>query len=131
MLSPLWNATEYKGPVEEYSRLGMKQLWLPTTDHFEPSVGDLAKAVDFIRRQDTKVYVHCRAGHGRSAAVVLAWMMASNDKSKGPLDEHDVQDLNRQLCCMRNVRKGLWKQPNIRQFRALLVARYEKSRSGT
>ena len=52
------------------------------------------------------VYVHCKAGHGRSAAVVLAWLLY-----KEPLA--DPQDLNEKLCSLRDVRKSLWKQPNI------------------
>lgn len=32
---------EYPGPVSKYKRLGIKELWLPTVDHFEPSVHDL------------------------------------------------------------------------------------------
>jgi hypothetical protein len=32
---------EYEGPVEKYEELGIQQLHLPTTDHFEPSLDDL------------------------------------------------------------------------------------------
>jgi atypical dual specificity phosphatase len=32
---------EYRGPTRQYEKLGMKELWLPTVDHFEPSVEDL------------------------------------------------------------------------------------------
>lgn len=32
---------EYAGPTSKYERLGIKELWLPTVDHFEPSVHDL------------------------------------------------------------------------------------------
>jgi atypical dual specificity phosphatase len=32
---------EYEGPVEQYKELGIQQLYLPTTDHFEPSLDDL------------------------------------------------------------------------------------------
>ena len=28
---------EYKGPTSKYNELGIEQLYLPTTDHFEPS----------------------------------------------------------------------------------------------
>lgn len=31
---------EYRGPTKSYERLGMKELWLPTVDHFEPTVQD-------------------------------------------------------------------------------------------
>lgn len=103
---------EYRGPVSAYQRLGIEQLRLPTVDHFEPSVEDLKRAVEFIRKhesQGNKVYVHCRAGHGRSAAAVFAWLLY-----KEPLA--DPIDLNEKLCSMRNVRKSLWKQPNINTF---------------
>ena len=53
-----------------------------------------------------QVYVHCKAGHGRSAAVVMAWLLY-----KEPLA--DPQDLNEKLCSLRNVRKSLWKQTNV------------------
>ena len=69
-------------------------------------------AVAFIRRhqaQGNKVYVHCRAGHGRSAAIVFAWMLY-----KDPIV--DTQQLNSEFCKLRNVRKTLWKQPNIKMF---------------
>ena len=32
---------EYRGPTKIYDALGMEELWLPTTDHFEPSVNDM------------------------------------------------------------------------------------------
>lgn len=107
---------EYRGPISSYKRLGIEQLRLPTVDHFEPSVEDLKKAVDFIQKHEaegSRVYVHCRAGHGRSAAAVYAWLLY-----KEPLA--DPLDLNEKLCAMRDVRKGLWKQPNIVTFRTWL-----------
>lgn len=103
---------EYRGPVSAYKRLGIEQLHLPTVDHFEPSVEDLKRAVEFIQKhesQGNRVYVHCRAGHGRSAAAVFAWLLY-----KEPLA--DPIDLNEKMCAMRNVRKSLWKQPNINTF---------------
>ena len=107
---------EYAGPASSYARLGMEHLRLPTVDHFEPSVEDLKRAVAFIRRHERdghRVYVHCRAGHGRSAAAVYAWLL-----HKEPLA--DPVELNEKLCSMRDVRKTLWKQPNINIFREWL-----------
>ncbi|KAL7481419.1 hypothetical protein ACHAW6_007101 [Cyclotella cf. meneghiniana] len=107
---------EYRGPVSSYQRLGIEQLRLPTVDHFEPSLDDLKRAVAFIRKHESqggRVYVHCRAGHGRSAAAVYAWLLY-----KEPLA--DPIELNEKLCAMRDVRKGLWKQPNVNAFRIWL-----------
>lgn len=109
---------EYRGPLKEYSRLGMKELWLPTVDHFEPSPRDLDRAVQFIERHKqmgTKVYVHCRAGHGRSAAAVFAWLL-----SKDPTV--DRKALNEELCKLRDVRSTLWKQPNIIRYHSSLMS---------
>ena len=74
-------------------------------------------AILFIKNHQAlgnKVYVHCRAGHGRSAAVVFLWMIY-----KDPIV--DLQDLNRQMCTLRNVRKTLWKQPTIRTIHSRLL----------
>jgi atypical dual specificity phosphatase len=100
---------EYRGPVRRWRKLGAEELYLPTTDHFEPSREDLLSALSFIKRHQSmgnRVYVHCRAGHGRSGAVVFAWLMMQDPDA-------DPEQLNAELCKVRNVRKSLWKQPNI------------------
>jgi atypical dual specificity phosphatase len=113
---------EYKGPTRQYQKLGIRELHLPTTDHFEPSVQDMKTAVEFIRQHhDNKddmgrVYVHCRAGHGRSAAVVYAWLMSKADD----VDSLDLEKLNDDLCRLRDVRKTLYQQPNVKEFRSWL-----------
>lgn len=62
-----------------------------------------------------RVYIHCRAGHGRSAAAVFAWLLY-----KEP--DQDPEELNAWLVRRRNVRKTLWKQPNIRKFHSWAIA---------
>ena len=97
----------------------MKQLWLPTTDHFEVSIDNLWRAVDFIqtyKKRGERVYVHCRAGHGRSAAVVFAWLLYQDPTV-------DRKILNAELCTLRDVRKTLWRQPNLVKFHSSLVER--------
>ena len=69
---------EYDGPKGFYSELGMKQLHLPTVDHFEPTSSQITEAVRFIqdyKNRGEKVYVHCKGGHGRSASIAMCWMM--------------------------------------------------------
>lgn len=69
-------------------------------------------AVAFIeahKARGDRVYVHCRAGHGRSAAVVFAYLL-NEDPGVDPMQ------LNAEFCRIRDVRKTLWRQPNIRQF---------------
>ncbi len=111
---------EWRGPIGEYKKLGMEELYLPTTDHFEPSQEDLISALSFIKRHEAQgksVYVHCRAGHGRSGAVVFAWLLL-----KGyPKSTDDPEKVNADLCKLRNVRKKLFKQPNLKALRDRLV----------
>lgn len=118
---------EYKGPTRQYERLGMTELRLQTVDHFVPSLEHLEAAVDFIRQHEARgerVYVHCRAGHGRSAAAVLAWMV-----SKDPVV--DVQELNRQLRQKRYVRKSLWKQTTLQDFHRSLLTKKRRRQTKT
>lgn len=108
---------EFRGPVASYKELGIKELWLPTVDHFEPSVKDLTKAVDFIKdfkEKGQKVYVHCKAGHGRSASVAYCWLV-SEDPNFEP------EKISRQLSSQRKVRKNLHLQKNNQAFRIELL----------
>jgi len=111
---------EWRGPTRVYKELGIEELYLPTTDHFEPSQEDLISALFFIKRyeaQGKSVYVHCRAGHGRSGAVAYAWLLL-----KGfPKSLEDPQTLNADMCKRRSVRKKLWKQPNLIALRDRLL----------
>lgn len=103
---------EYDGPKAYYSRLGMKQLHLPTIDHCEPSVEKLKDAVEFIKLHKSrgeKVYVHCKAGHGRAASVALSWLIHEN-RDKSP------KEVNRLLGSKRKVRSTLYDQKNMKSF---------------
>lgn len=69
---------EYAGPVEQYKQFGMTQLRVPTVDFTPPTIESVEQAVDYMTdhvRQGRTVYVHCKAGRGRSATVVLCWLM--------------------------------------------------------
>ena len=108
---------EYRGPTKQYKQLGIQELHLPTPDHFEPSVHDLQRAVQFIQHHQQHgdgVYVHCRAGHGRSAAAVFCYLLTKDPNIASR------KELNHDFGKLRSVRKSLWKQPNIIQFHNLL-----------
>jgi len=103
---------EYQGPKDEYAKLGIKQLRLPTVDHFEPTVECMREAVKFIadhKARGEKVLVHCKAGHGRAASIALCWLGHENP-TKTP------QELNSLMCSKRKVRKTLYKQQNVQAF---------------
>lgn len=100
---------EYPGPKSYYDELGIVQLRLPTVDHFEPSADQLEEAIKFIKhyqKKGEKVYVHCKAGHGRAASVALSWLIHENPTQ-------DPKDLNHLLKQKRKVRGTLFKQKSI------------------
>lgn len=118
---------EYGGPQERYDSLGIKQLRLMTVDHFEPSVSHMQEAVKFIaamQKKNERVYVHCKAGHGRAAAIALCWQLHKNP-------ELSAQDANTLLHKKRKVRKTLYKQPNVVAFANALAQENAKLNVGT
>jgi atypical dual specificity phosphatase len=71
--------SETCGPVKHYKEAGIEQLHLPTVDFTPPRLEDIRTAVAFIQQQirrGHKVYVHCKAGRGRSATVVLCYLIS-------------------------------------------------------
>ncbi|EDO45204.1 predicted protein, partial [Nematostella vectensis] len=64
---------------EEWSEWGVKQLRLATVDFGNaPSLDNLSEGVKFIeeiRSKGDSVYVHCKAGRGRSATLVACYLM--------------------------------------------------------
>lgn len=89
---------EYPGPTSSYSNLGIKQLYLPTVDHYEPSLESMAKAVAFIQEhkdRGEKVYVHCKAAHGRAASIALCWMMKQHPDKTAKVSLHESSELLR------------------------------------
>lgn len=53
-------------------------LWLPVVDHKAPTQKQLllgAKSIKNLVDNKTKVYVHCKRGHGRSPALVAAYFI--------------------------------------------------------
>jgi len=113
---------EYQGPVQAYNDLEMTQLWLRTVDHFEPSLDSMKDAVKFIngiKSKGGKVYIHCKAGHGRGASIALCSLMDSNPNV-------DPSELNAKLCKVRKVRPTLYKQPNIKLMKEFLSGSKKK-----
>lgn len=60
---------------------GVKVLWNPTDDDFQPKPPELLKrGVDFVnealKEKDSKVYIHCAAGVHRAPMMMLAVLRA-------------------------------------------------------
>jgi atypical dual specificity phosphatase len=85
---------EYPGPVQIYQRLGIEQLWLPTTDFQHPSDEMVQQGAEFIQRhkqQGGRVYVHCKAGRARSATIVLWWLVRFGGMTPKQAQQHLLQ----------------------------------------
>ena len=105
---------EYAGPEREYARAGIEQLRVPCLDFTPPSGDDVERAVAFIdqhaRRGET-VYVHCKAGRGRSATIALCWLVHAH----GMTPEAAQQRLQ---AVRPHVNRGLWQRQVVQQFAA-------------
>lgn len=64
---------------EEWEKLGVKALYLPTVDLVAaPSQADLVKGVNFILKHvgcKQSVYIHCKAGRTRSATLAACFLV--------------------------------------------------------
>ncbi|CAF1621126.1 unnamed protein product, partial [Didymodactylos carnosus] len=75
---------EYNGPCKTYEKYNIKQLHLPTVDCTAPSVYTIERAVKFMNEayvNNKKIFVHCKVGMGRSAAIVLCHLVANENMS--------------------------------------------------
>jgi atypical dual specificity phosphatase len=103
---------ETRGPVGAYSRFGVEQLHLPTTDFNEPPIEHVRQAVDYIARKRAAgagVYLHCKAGRGRSATVAACWLMHSRQ-----IDPAEAQRVL--TACRRQVARDLASRKVVRSY---------------
>ncbi len=69
---------EYSGPTQAYASTGIAQCHIPTIDFMPPALADIEKSVRFIQSHaaaGTKIYIHCKAGRGRSATVAACYLI--------------------------------------------------------
>eukprot|EP00941_MAST-03F_sp_MAST-3F-sp1_P002891 g2891.t1 len=102
---------EYTGPTELYQKHNITQLYLPTIDHCEPTLSNLKDGVAFIERykeEGKAVYLHCKSGKGRSAALAMCYLMKAKNLTP--------EEAQKYLSNIRNVRKKLFLQPNVRAY---------------
>ncbi|MBI2600127.1 dual specificity protein phosphatase family protein [Candidatus Daviesbacteria bacterium] len=58
-------------------------LWLPVKDHFAPTQEQLDTGVvviDSLVKNNKKVYIHCKNGHGRSPTLLAAYFISQSMK---------------------------------------------------
>ena len=105
---------EWNGNIQIYNEKGMEQLYIPTIDFDIPSVEDMHRAHNFISMRlrelpNSLVYIHCKAGKGRSVCIALAQMMLSEGISADAAHERIIKarpHANDKRRAMENLRKG-------------------------
>lgn len=103
---------EYPGPEGAYAATGIEQLRLPTIDYTSPSLAAVRRGVCFVENcvsRHNLVYVHCKAGRGRSATVVLCWLIKAKK-----IKPHEAANLL--LERRPQVNKGLDTRAVVREF---------------
>ncbi len=115
---------EYAGPLGEYTKHGIEQLHIPTTDFTHPQLSDVEMAVEFVQKyklQNDTVYIHCKAGRARSATVALCWLMKYRKMTPDEAQQH-------LLAHRSHINPRLTERPVVKQFReALNTAETESS----
>jgi atypical dual specificity phosphatase len=69
---------EWKGPLVAYQAAGIVPLRVPVLDFTSPSTKQVESAIAFIVdniNAGRTIYLHCKAGRGRSATVALCYLM--------------------------------------------------------
>ena len=103
---------EYSGPINEYQQFGIEQFHMPTIDFTHPADEDIAAAISFIEKHaanEQKVYVHCKAGRGRSATVAICWLMKSQQISAAKAQQKLTD-------ARRHVNQHLTDRPVVQRF---------------
>jgi ADP-ribosyl-[dinitrogen reductase] hydrolase len=87
----LRESREWAGPkfgieaLDEVERLGLQRLHVPVCDTKPPTSEDLDHAYRFLEatltKENARVYVHCRAGMERTAAILVAYYARHNGVS--------------------------------------------------
>jgi len=88
---------EWKGLNREYQQYGFEQVRIPMTDFAPPPLSAIEEGVSalyqLVNVQGKTVYVHCKAGRGRSATVVMAYLMKYHEMT--PLQAQNLLEQKR------------------------------------
>ncbi|TVU31671.1 hypothetical protein EJB05_23369 [Eragrostis curvula] len=111
-------------PKSLYEAHGIENLVLPTRDYlYAPSIKDLCKAADFIHSYAScgkLIYVHCKAGRGRSTTVVLCYLVQY--KQMTPIEAYEHVRLRRPRVLLASAQ---WQA--VQEFYHLRVKKTERS----
>eukprot|EP00731_Ephydatia_muelleri_P014822 Em0008g542a len=66
---------------KEWADHGVEQHWFSTVDFDPPSIPNIwagLKVIDLHKKRKESVYVHCKAGRGRSAVATVCYLIRAN-----------------------------------------------------
>jgi len=103
---------ESEGPVRVYKEYNIDYFELPTADFTCPDIENIEKGVSIIeqyKNKNEKVYVHCKAGRGRSATIVFCWLVCSR--------KYSLDDAMELLISKRpQVNRELYKREIVKKY---------------
>ncbi|MDP2434969.1 MAG: dual specificity protein phosphatase family protein, partial [archaeon] len=105
---------EWRSPVDTYDYFGIQHLYIPVIDASPPTMGDIVRAIDFLDRADpqAKIFIHCRAGRGRSTTILMCYLMHRNKWSRT-----QTQDI---IAAHRQISSNVCNRPIVVQFEQLM-----------
>jgi len=109
---------EYQSPESLFKKKDIKLLYLPTLDYISLSLDKLWSGVHFLdemAKSGSTVYVHCKAGRGRSPTLVLCYLMF-----KYGLTPRDAQTMI--LRKRPHVTRNLYFREEVQMFYSQLCA---------
>ena len=101
-----------EGHAALYAARRVRHLHLPTTDFEPPTLAHALQGValiDAAAAAGESVYVHCKAGRGRSLCVVMAWLVLREGLSPQQAEEAVAA----KRC---NVARNKWQLPLFREL---------------
>lgn len=106
---------EHRGPVHLYRKFDIDYYQLPVIDFICPGLEIIKKSVSIIEqytKKDDKVYIHCKAGRGRSATIVFCWLVSKK--------HYDAQQAMNLLISKRHqVNRKLYKREVVKNYLGL------------
>jgi len=100
---------EMEGPAALRAE-GRRYLALPTLDGASPSLRDFGRGVEFVaacREEGRKTLIHCTFGHGRSAAMMAAVLIARGEVADPEPALRELRGLQRLIYLTREQRRTL------------------------
>ena len=100
------NGTIYFSPISgnEWLENGINYLRIQVEDGCGVKVNDIHKCITYISeniKNNKKIYVHCKAGRGRSASIVLCYLLREIYEKNRVITVNDITETYE---CLKDIR---------------------------